>query len=168
MLLLNARTDLLDFADIIGPGGEGLRRENASSAAPNSDSDASNLEGINESELEASSGDDDDDNFNEDEVDADDQSESDGPEDHVDVSMEEGDVTGSSDGSDHSRKDDAGVDVGKGAAPQVVDDQEPTRSTTYIPPHLRAAQLKEKAQADKGQAEARANLDRKVQGLLNK
>ncbi len=38
----------------------------------------------------------------------------------------------------------------------------------YVPPHLRAAQLAEKAAGDGAKAAERAKLERKAQGLLNK
>lgn len=38
----------------------------------------------------------------------------------------------------------------------------------YIPPHLRAAQLEEKAKGNKEKAEEKVRLERKAQGLLNR
>jgi nucleolar MIF4G domain-containing protein 1 len=38
----------------------------------------------------------------------------------------------------------------------------------YVPPHLRAALLEEKALGNKQKAEERQKLERKAQGLLNK
>ncbi|WVQ76970.1 hypothetical protein IAR50_006649 [Cryptococcus sp. DSM 104548] len=51
------------------------------------------------------------------------------------------------------------------AAPASEDQLAPTK---YVPPHLRAAQLAEKAKGDKAKMEARMKLERKAQGLLNR
>lgn len=53
------------------------------------------------------------------------------------------------------------------AAP-AADDSEAPVPTRYVPPHLRAAQLAEKAAGDGARAAERAKLERKAQGLLNK
>ncbi|ODN78032.1 hypothetical protein L202_05115 [Cryptococcus amylolentus CBS 6039] len=52
-------------------------------------------------------------------------------------------------------------------AEEAASDDQPA-PTKYIPPHLRAAQLAEKAKGDKAKIEARLKLERKAQGLLNK
>lgn len=61
-----------------------------------------------------------------------------------------------------------------GAEPSAPSDSTASSSTEapapskYIPPHLRAAQLEEKAKGNKEKAEEKVRLERKAQGLLNR
>ena len=60
-----------------------------------------------------------------------------------------------------------GIDGDVNAEQSTADDA-PVEPTKYIPPHLRAAALAEKAAGDEKKAEERRKLERKAQGLLNK
>lgn len=54
------------------------------------------------------------------------------------------------------------------AAPAPAPGSAPAEPTKYVPPHLRAAALAEKAAGDAQKIEERRKLERKTQGLLNK
>jgi nucleolar MIF4G domain-containing protein 1 len=62
------------------------------------------------------------------------------------------------------------IDLSGGEATSVKDDEEEATAapTKYVPPHMRAAQLAEKAQGSKEKALSKQKLERKLQGLLNK
>lgn len=136
--------DILDFADIIGPGGSGLQGEE-------DDLGLSEEEDFDESDEE-----------DDDEVASGD------------------DVSDDALGSDDEEEDAADVSDGHSMAEDDLEKQDaPTTSETsgtesaappqkYIPPHMRAAALAEKAAGDVKKVEERRKLDRKVQGCLNK
>lgn len=89
-------------------------------------------------------------------------------EEKEDVSEEE-DVSAEEDKSlvrkrDQTRPDDAST-PSDSTASSSTDAPAPSK---YIPPHLRAAQLEEKAKGNKEKAEEKVRLERKAQGLLNR
>jgi nucleolar MIF4G domain-containing protein 1 len=133
--------DLLDFADMIGPGGKGLKRDRAESDDEDdddSDEDEDDLDDIDISEGEDEETDED--------ADAD-------PDDLI----SEGEPSELDDGIQSSQEE-AEIDLSENETP----------ATKYVPPHMRAAQLAEKAQGSKEKALSRQKLERKLQGLLNK
>lgn len=163
--------DLLDFADVIGPGGRGLRRNASAEAESDLDGDDLDIDG------EVTGSDDDDD----DEMDLDglvgsedeDGSVSDAdPDDELDVDLSEGSEATDGDGDDGSLASDSNADAelngGKNDTNGSTVPTPATPATKYIPPHLRAAQLAEKAQGSKEKTVERQKLERRTQGLLNK
>lgn len=84
---------------------------------------------------------------------------------------EEGDVSEEEDASPaqekhQTRPDNEEPSVSLNPAPSSSTDA--SAPTKYIPPHLRAAQLEEKAKGNKEKAEEKIRLERKAQGLLNR
>jgi nucleolar MIF4G domain-containing protein 1 len=144
--------DLLDFADMIGPGGKGLKRDRAESDDEDdddSDEDEDDLDDIDISEGEDEETDED--------ADAD-------PDDLI----SEGEPSELDDGIQSSQEE-AEIDLSENEASNPGDLEEiETPATKYVPPHMRAAQLAEKAQGSKEKALSRQKLERKLQGLLNK
>lgn len=135
----------------MGPGGRGLR--------PGDVSDGS------DDEMEDGLGD-----FLSDEsedVGDDDEEEEGSEEDEEDGSVaDDGEEWG---GIDSGESDDESEESG-GAAdlPAETTAAATTAPTRYVPPHMRAAQLAEKAAGDSVKAAERVKLERKAQGLLNK
>lgn len=78
---------------------------------------------------------------------------------------EEGEVDGSSDGDDEAEPEAPSEAKQADEAPAPAPAAPAGR---YIPPHLRAAQLGEKAATDGAKVAERMKLERKAQGLLNK
>lgn len=126
-----------------------------------------------EVDLSESEGDDEEDGESEDEDDESgvDEEESDDGGDDGEVDLEESDdeqvaeddVSGDSDDDEESE---APAEV-----KEIVETPTPAPAAPagrYIPPHLRAAQLGEKAAADGAKVAERMKLERKAQGLLNK
>ena len=136
--------DILDFADIIGPGGSGLQgEEDDLGSSEEEDFDESD----EEEDDEVASGDD----VSDDASGADD---------------EEDDAADASDG--HSM---ANGDLEEQVPPTTIETSATESAVPpqkYIPPHMRAAALAEKAAGDVKKVEERRKLDRKVQGCLNK
>lgn len=128
---------------MIGPGGKGLKRDREESDDDEDDED--------EDDLLAET---DDDGGSDLEADTDESEEG----DELDLELEEGatdeeeDVTGDIDLSEEE--------------PSAPPD--PAPATKYVPPHMRAAQLAEKAQGSKEKNLSTQKLERKLQGLLNK
>jgi nucleolar MIF4G domain-containing protein 1 len=156
------KVDLLDFADVIGPGGPGLKKdvdiegdgdigENLSDDDVDEDSDALGAEADLQEDSEEDSEEDHDDE--EEEVDVNDEDSNSG-EDGLEETEEESELQRPSLINAPTRPD-TSESVGAPAS-------------RYIPPQLRAAQLTEKANGDKAKAEERIKLERKAQGLLNK
>jgi len=163
-------TDILDFADIIGPGGKGLV------AGEESDDNGFDLSDLDDEEEEGSE------EGSEDPYGLEDGASGDEPsEDESDVGEEqEGDTEGEDDEAEESEtpSDPDGVDLlDEEESWNGIQDEDSTAAapapsaaepTKYIPPHLRAAALAEKAAGDAQKIEERRKLERKTQGLLNK
>jgi nucleolar MIF4G domain-containing protein 1 len=154
-LIIKLIQDLLDFADIIGPGGKGLNQD-----------ESGDEEDEEEEEEEGSdfdlSGSDIDDSGEDDEPESDgDGDEDESDEDEASAEEGDGDEDEDTDGEDKDRKEDIGTE----ATPAPIAETAPTK---YIPPSLRAAQLAEKSKGDASKVAEKLKLDRKVQGLLNK
>lgn len=141
---------------MIRPGGQGLKRDRG-----------------------ASDDDDDDDEDDDDEMDLDGLSELDGS---LDLDSDDASEV---DEDDNASQDDAEVDLSEddsdrhsdkeGQSDDDADEEdgstqpEPAQTATkYVPPHMRAAQLAEKAKGSKEKVVERQKLERKTQGLLNK
>jgi nucleolar MIF4G domain-containing protein 1 len=149
------KTDLLDFADRIGPGGKGLKRDREDDASEDDDLDL---------DLDMSEEETDDDDDQEDE-DADSTVDDIDPDDLLDdepSGLDEAD--NESEGAEINLSEDEATSI------KNDEDEEETAAapTKYVPPHMRAAQLAEKAQGSKEKALSKQKLERKVQGLLNK
>lgn len=78
----------------------------------------------------------------------------------------ESDEDGSEDGEASDSNDGSEVDTKKVDEAPAAEPAAP--AGRYIPPHLRAAQLGEKAATDGAKVAERIKLERKAQGLLNK
>lgn len=171
------RADLLDFADIIGPGGSGLKQD--MEEAESDDEDEMNGDDVD--------GEDEDDDMDEDDSDEEegsiDLSEDDDEdiEDDEDQEVEAGSATG--DGANDrpratsktgaARESETVIETAE--VPILIDCVEftdmqsaGTEPSRYIPPHLRAAALAEKSQENKAKSLNHVKLERKAQGLLNK
>ncbi|OXG77281.1 MIF4G/MA4 domain-containing protein [Cryptococcus neoformans A2-102-5] len=162
--------DLLNFAEAFERGGKGVNKQIL---------DDENDEGIfdfgeeNEDDAEEESEEDqdeDDDEDNETDLDEDEEEEFMGFSDQGDQE-EEGDVSEEEDASPaqekhQTRPDNEEPSVSLNPAPSSSTDA--SAPTKYIPPHLRAAQLEEKAKGNKEKAEEKIRLERKAQGLLNR
>jgi nucleolar MIF4G domain-containing protein 1 len=151
------RKDLLDFADMIGPGGKGLKRDRAESdndddEDSDEDEDEDDLDDLDLSEEEGEETDEDADTDPDDLISEGEPSELD---DGIQSSQEEAEI----DLSENEVSDSGDLEEEKEAA---------APATKYVPPHMRAAQLAEKAQGSKEKALSRQKLERKLQGLLNK
>ncbi|KAK8866155.1 hypothetical protein IAR55_001306 [Kwoniella newhampshirensis] len=156
--------ELLDFADVIGPGGEGLKGK---SGEEESEED----EDILDSEDESMEGDlSDEQDLDDDE--SEDDSESDGSdgegelhsyddEDMVEENRDRENVDQDGKNDDNNNDEDRSAVILNLTAEAIA-------STKYVPPHLRAAQLEERARGNKAKTEERIRLERKAQGLLNK
>lgn len=152
--------DLLEFADLLGPGGPGLKRERGEES--DDDDDSLDLDG-----------DDDDDgsDMDEDEDEDDDDGEDDSEQDRdLGSQMSDQDEGEEADNDDTNgiNLDEDDSDVEGRAAADTKPAEAAAPATKYVPPHLRAAQLAEKAQGSKEKALDRQKLERKTQGLLNK
>ncbi|ORY29367.1 hypothetical protein BCR39DRAFT_532516 [Naematelia encephala] len=155
--------DLLDFADIIGPGGQGL---NGKDLEPDDSDGATQLD---EDEL--------DDASSEDPSEEEDASTGEGSEAESDPEEEDTEEHfGDDDDADSAGEDGEGLqentETTKIPSPNgdVRAEQTggPSSSTAYVPPHLRAAELADKAKGDKVKEQDRIRLERRAQGLLNK
>jgi len=144
--------DILDFADIIGPGGKGLEGEDNDLDLSEDDdfglSEAStdedeSLDGSG-SDAETAGGDE----------------EAEGTEDDEDAEDDEN----AEDVDVKNERDDVVLPAPNSVATPATSDP----PQKYIPPHMRAAALAEKAAGDVKKVEERRKLDRKVQGCLNK
>ncbi|WWD17639.1 hypothetical protein CI109_102080 [Kwoniella shandongensis] len=152
--------DLLDFANDIGPGGRGLKGKLGEEESDDEDEDMSDLDDENDDGMDLGS-------------------------DEEEIDLDEDDSAGEEEVSDDDMEDDDDGDVGsdepasEGGDKAIPDDEEekpettvtpsePAAPTKYVPPHLRAAQLEEKARGNKEKNEERIRLERKAQGLLNK
>lgn len=147
--------DLLDFADLLGPGGAGLKRGRGEES--DDDEDSLDLDGDDDEDGPDLDDDDDDDDGSEQDEDVDSEM-SDEDEEEADNDDENDGINLDEDDSDAEGGTSAGTKQAAPAAP----------ATKYVPPHLRAAQLAEKAQGSKEKALDRQKLERKTQGLLNK
>jgi nucleolar MIF4G domain-containing protein 1 len=149
------KTDLLDFADRIGPGGKGLKRDREDGDSEDDDLDL---------DLDMSEEETDDDDDQEDE-DAESTFNDIDPDDLLDD--EPSDLDEADDESEGAE-----INLSEDEATSVKDDEDEEETTAvptkYVPPHMRAAQLAEKAQGSKEKALSKQKLERKVQGLLNK
>lgn len=149
--------DLLDFADLIGPGGKGLKRDRADSDEDDGeDSDEDDLDEFDLSEGEES--------------DEEDEGDSEADTDPDDL-ISEGEPSELLE-EEESSQGEAEIDLSENEAsesePQEEEEKAAVPATKYVPPHMRAAQLAEKAQGSKEKALSRQKLERKLQGLLNK
>ncbi|KAL7419240.1 suppressor of glycerol defect [Cryptotrichosporon argae] len=153
--------DLLDFADVIGPGGKGLGgkdhgdEEGAAWSAEDGE-DFDEEDGAFKEDDDGLSGDEDE---GEDEDDNEDSEDDDC--DDVPNAAASGD-----DGMDATRAADH-IDAEPAPAVAAAGPAEPAPGK-YVPPHVRAAQLAAKADADSVKAAERVKLERRAQGLLNK
>jgi nucleolar MIF4G domain-containing protein 1 len=126
------------MADLIGPGGKGLKRSRAGQEEDDSD-DPVDMDG--------------------EEVSADSDDSLDVGDEESDASLEgpdESEESGGKDDTPHDRVENDGQESGSVTA------------TKYIPPHLRAAQLEEKVKSDAKKVGDLRRLERNVQGSLNK
>jgi nucleolar MIF4G domain-containing protein 1 len=154
------KTDLLDFADRIGPGGKGLKRDREDDDSENDDLDLD----LDMSEEET---DDDDDQEDEDAGSTVDDIDPDDLLDDEPSDLDEADIE--SEGAEINLSEDEATSVKDDADDaDDADEEEAAAPTKYVPPHMRAAQLAEKAQGSKEKALSKQKLERKVQGLLNK
>ncbi|KLT45053.1 ARM repeat-containing protein [Cutaneotrichosporon oleaginosum] len=125
---------------------------------------------MGEFDISESGGDDEDLEDEEDDSDGEDGSEEEDGDGEVDLSESEEEGTAEVD-EDEEWHGIAESDSGPEPRPEAKPAQPPTPAPApgrYIPPHLRAAQLAEKAAGDGAKAAERAKLERKAQGLLNK
>ncbi|WVQ97462.1 hypothetical protein IAU59_004575 [Kwoniella sp. CBS 9459] len=200
-------SDILDFADDIGPGGKGLKGADKGLASDEDEDDIFDLDGTvdgdsdvqdeEDAESEVSENHDDDDDDDDDEMDAevwggiksdggdsaseDGKDDSDGEEQEIDLNSEASETdspkwtdrqgTGeSSNGGDSYKASDSTTINGTSLSNEsgLISTADAPAPTKYVPPHLRAAQLEEKARGSKEKVEERIRLERKAQGLLNK
>jgi nucleolar MIF4G domain-containing protein 1 len=154
--------DLLDFADMIGPGGKGLKRDRADSDEDEDDDDSDEDEDdLDDMDLSVGS-----------EMDAEEDEDADTDPDDL---ISEGEPSELDDGIQSSQEE-AEIDLSENEVSDSGDLEEEEEkeaaaaaaATKYVPPHMRAAQLAEKAQGSKEKALSRQKLERKLQGLLNK
>lgn len=142
-----ANIDLLDFTEKLESGK--LDRGDLSDSDEDDDEDEEMGFGVSDDEVDLSEGEDEEGDEGEDEDEDED----------VDDSEEEEEEAESDEGEEQVDPSDIGD--GSPAEPEAV----PTR---YVPPHMRAAMLAEKAAGDSNKALERGKLERKAQGLLNK
>lgn len=120
-------------------------------------------------DLEDNEGSDGEEDVTGDEEDEDDSGD-DGEDDEVDLEESEADSAG--DNSDSESGDEAEDEPDSGAelkkAEELATSAPAAPTGRYVPPHLRAAQLGEKAATDGAKVAERIKLERKAQGLLNK
>ncbi|WVF70452.1 hypothetical protein IAT40_005242 [Kwoniella sp. CBS 6097] len=183
--------DILDFADDIGPGGKGLK--GVDKGFNSDDDDMYNLDDSEDEDEEEELVEDVDEDEDGSEVSEEDEPwggiESDGGESGSEEEGGDGDNEHDGDLAEDQEIDlDEGSD-GESSAKEANENNllsKPTTSngstlhaesgssadtpapTKYVPPHLRAAQLEEKARGSKEKVEERMRLERKAQGLLNK
>ncbi|KAK1925706.1 osmoregulation-related protein [Papiliotrema laurentii] len=167
--------DILEFADIIGPGGKGLSKEDRvddddfdfGSEDDEASGDELSFGEQSDEETDGGEGGEDADGSigsSEDDEDLGDDSASEGRNESEERS-DDGEET------DGEAEEWAGIDDSIPRSPSSEDAPaqaalaEPAK---HIPPHLRAAALAEKAAGDEKKAEERRKLERKTQGLLNK
>jgi nucleolar MIF4G domain-containing protein 1 len=131
---------------MIGPGGSGLKRDRDES----DDDEDDDLDDSDDQDLTDSEDDEDLSVLDDDGMDS-------GEGDDLDL----GDV-GTDDESPH---DTGEINLDEKETPRS---QDPAPATKYVPPHMRAAQLAEKAQGSKEKNLSSQKLERKLQGLLNK
>ncbi|KAK4689479.1 nucleolar MIF4G domain-containing protein 1, partial [Tremellales sp. Uapishka_1] len=155
--------DLLDFADTIGPGGKGLPQTEMES----------------EEEMDGWEGD-----GSQDEDDDEDDSEGNSEDEEEDSPSEQGTKDTTEEPwagirSSNSPSPEPTEPAGKASDKLLDPSPEPVIAaeevehaaegpTKYLPPHLRAAELEERAKGNKEKIEERIKLERKAQGLLNK
>ncbi|WWC86492.1 uncharacterized protein L201_001369 [Kwoniella dendrophila CBS 6074] len=162
--------DLLDFADVLGPGGAGLPRDKTEEGDDDMDLED---DGEEEEEDDDDDSDDDDDMMDLDGLDNSDDDLLGGYESEDGESDEA--LSANSQEEEHKQDDlldDQDIPEDE-IDTKVPPTEEATQSsisapTKYVPPHLRAAQLEENAKGNKEKAEERLKLERKAQGLLNK
>ena len=165
-------SDLLDFTDLIGPGGKGLSKEDALDddgfGPGSSDEEEEDDDGLN---LDLNLGEDSEEEESEED---DDEEEGSGTDEEEDEDEDgEGESADDDGGSDEEAEEWHGIASSRGSSPAEADTApapvaEAPVPTKYVPPHLRAAALAEKAAGDKDKIEERRKLERKAQGLLNK
>ncbi|WWC66159.1 uncharacterized protein I206_100060 [Kwoniella pini CBS 10737] len=160
--------DLLDFADVVGPGGSGLKRDGLDEEI-DEDEDEDEDE---DQDGEGGEDDSDDDMMDLDGLDdleglGEDDEEGDGPEgeDDAETDLEEPNAATDLANKDTEQDNLIHDETGTKSAIETTNIAGPSK---YIPPHLRAAQLEENARGNKEKAEERIKLERKAQGLLNK
>jgi len=157
--------DLLDFADLIGPGGKGLKRDREDEdSEEDEDDDDLDLD----LDLEADS-DEEEDEDEEEGLEDSDMYDTD-PDDLAEKHGRPREPSELYGGGDDEDEEEAEIDLSEDEPTDVKDegDGTPVAATKYVPPHMRAAQLAEKAQGSKEKALSRQKLERKLQGLLNK
>ncbi|KAK6905960.1 hypothetical protein I203_106795 [Kwoniella mangroviensis CBS 8507] len=158
--------DLLDFADVVGPGGMGLKRDGEDESDleqddedddDSDDDDRMDLDGLDEDDDLREDDDEEDDEGSE--VDKDGES-------NEDVNLD-GETSEDEPGveDDVKQPEDNATNTAASIGDTTSDAAAPTK---YVPPHLRAAQLEENAKGNKQKAEELIKLERKAQGLLNK
>nr|XP_018267412.1 MIF4G/MA4 domain-containing protein [Kwoniella dejecticola CBS 10117]OBR89570.1 MIF4G/MA4 domain-containing protein [Kwoniella dejecticola CBS 10117] len=172
--------DLLDLADVLGPGGSGLKRDSLNEEDDIEEDDENDADADEEFEESDSEGDDDamdlvgldelSDLGEEDEEDEQDEREYISAEEDVEG---EDDHPGAEIDLDEPISEDQASGSGQRDSPQTTtappaDTANSAGPSKYVPPHLRAAQLEENARGNKEKAEERIKLERKSQGLLNK
>lgn len=173
-------TDLLDMADLIGPGGRGLKRKDmAGSDLSDDEPDDGNSEadkddpGIHLADSSSNEEDSSQDSEsashsvgdNDDEVDG----TEDGHESDSEIEVQGDDNLSKGDTDDDEAEADtlASIPDTRTSPPSKAADGQSVPSK-YVPPHLRAAQLEAKAKSDIVKTEELRKLERKAQGLLNK
>jgi nucleolar MIF4G domain-containing protein 1 len=145
---------------LIGPGGKGLKRDRDDSDSEDDEDDDLDLD------LEHDS----DEDEEEDEDEDSDMYDTD-PNDLDEKHGRPREPSELYDGDDRSDQGDAKIDLSEDEPTEEQEDEEPAEAaaaTKYVPPHMRATQLAEKAQGSKEKALGRQKLERKLQGLLNK
>ncbi|BEI81480.1 hypothetical protein CcaverHIS002_0206400 [Cutaneotrichosporon cavernicola] len=152
--------DILDFAERMEHGK--LRRDELG--------DSDDEDGMGEFEISESEEEDEDEDEDSEEVDESDGEES-GEEQEVDLSEDDSENEGAEE--EWHGIADSDSEPEPEPKPEIIP-EEPKAETAvpapgrYVPPHLRAAMLAEKAAGDGARAAERAKLERKAQGLLNK
>ena len=151
-MIADHSVELLDFADIIGPGGNGLQRDQPDDDEEEEEDGFRAEHDLHEqSEEDTASGD------NIEPV-----------SEASEADMSENDLLadGLKASSSSSR---AGPSRLPPAASTSTAQQDDSSSTTrYVPPHVRSAHLEADYQGDKTKIEQKIKLDRRIQGLLNK
>lgn len=152
-------SDLLGFADLVGPGGSGLPV----------DAEASESEDMSDGDQEG----DDDEEEDDEQEEGDGDEESDEGDDSVDDGAIQNDQNSlGGEGGDAGLRPSAeeknvGI-VTASVGTAAIGANAEASGSRYIPPHERAALLEAKARGDKAKEMERNKLERKAQGLLNK
>lgn len=160
--------DLLNFTEVFERGGKGVNKQILDDEG---DEEISDFEKEDEEDGEEESEEDQDKDDDEDNEIGDEEEEFMGFSDQEEDQEKKEDVSEEEDESLVRKRDQARPDDAEPSAPSDSTASSSTDApapSKYIPPHLRAAQLEEKAKGNKEKAEEKVRLERKAQGLLNR